>query len=141
MFKSFQISSWKLISSKAERDGILVSSDPAQGSEDSSGLVLILLSFPSIFFCLIPFSIYDLIPFFFNGSPVIWEYFQGPPRKTWYLSSFVITLALSFNLIAASYLYKRDSIGVTDWLEPFLSTGGCQDDILGFNLPQGIIYF
>ena len=56
------------------------------GSEDSSGMVLILLIFPTIFFCLLPFSIYDLIPFIFNDSTAIWEYFQEPPGKPWYLS-------------------------------------------------------
>ena len=121
---------------EAERDGILVSSDPTQGSEDSSGLVLIFLIFPSIFFCLIPFSIYDLIPFFFKGSPVIWEYFQDPPQKFWYLSMVFCTMGLGFNLMSASYLYKRDLINLMDSLPPFFSGRGCQDDVLGLSLPS-----
>ena len=121
---------------EAERDGILVSSDPTQGSEDSSGLVLIFLIFPSIFFCLIPFSIYDMIPFLFKGSPVIWEYFQEPPQKAWYLSLVVCTMGLGFNLMSSLYMYRRDSIDLTDILPPFYSGSGCQNDVLGLQLPS-----
>ena len=94
---------------ESERDGILISLDPTR--EDSAGLVFLLLIFPTLLFCVIPFSIYDLIPFLFHDSIVIWEYFQKPPRKRWICVSILLcSIALTFNLIAAWFLFQRDPI-------------------------------
>ena len=123
---------------ESERDGILVKSDPTLGSEDSSGLLFILLIFPTIFFCLIPFSIYDLIPFIFNDSVVIWEYFQEKPRKVWYISILLLTSALMFNLTCAAYFFNRDPIGLWDVMEPFFDKTNCQGDVLGLGVPSAL---
>ena len=91
---------------ESERDGILIPLDPTK--EDSAGLVFIFMLIPTILFCFIPFSIYDLIPFMFPNSFLVWEYFQRPPKKAWILLSVILcSLALSFNLATAWYLFRR----------------------------------
>ena len=121
---------------ESERDGILISVDPKRGSEDSAGLVLILLIFPTIFFCFIPFSIYDLIPFLFHDSAAVWEYFQKPPRRIWYLSILLCSFALSFNLLTATYLLLRDTIDFMTIIEPYHTDVGCATAFMGLRLPS-----
>ena len=117
---------------ESERDGIFVPYDPTR--EDSAGLVLILLIFPTILFCLIPFSIYDLIPFIFHDSLVIWEHFQKPPKKVWlYAPITICSLALGFNLKTAWYLFRRDPIEFMSDIETRMVR--CSDQFMGFNLP------
>ena len=123
---------------ESERDGLLVHSDPTLGSEDSSGLVLILLIFLTIFFCLIPFSIYDLIPFIcnFKNSFIVWEYFQDPPKRVWYCSIVLLSLGLAFHLMSGTYFLKHDPISLFDNIEPFLLGKGCEGELLGLSLPS-----
>ena len=117
---------------ESERDGLFTEYDPYY--ENSSGLALILLIFPTIFFCLIPFCIYDLIPFIFNGFFVIWENFQEPPGKAWYLSILGCSCALACNLMITTYLFKRDNNGLWEDIKPYLTT--CNEKFMGLQLPN-----
>ena len=85
---------------------------------------------------MIPFSIYDLLPFIFNDSSHVWEYFQEPPKRVWYSSIALLTMALTFNLMSATYFFKRDPIGLFDVLEPYWIKTGCQGDVFGRSLPS-----
>ena len=96
---------------ESERAGLLIPLDPTR--EDSAGLVYLLLIFPTLLFVLIPFTIYDLVPFLLNKSFIVWEQFQTPPKIIWYLSTLLCCLALSFNLSTSWYLLRRDPISFT----------------------------
>ena len=123
---------------ESERDGILVRNDPTSGIEESSGLVFVLLLLPTVFFCLLPFSIYDLVPCFLGDSPMIMKYFLDHPKPTWYLSVALQILALYFNLSMALYFFQRDPSSLFDFLPLYFVGSGCDGQIMGMELPKVI---
>ena len=140
----FTISSFAI---ESERAGILIPLDAER--EDSAGLVFLLLIFPTLFFSLIPFSIYDLIPFMFGKSFFIWEHFQRPPKKIWYSSILLCSWAFSFNLATSWYLLRRDPISFVADVKLSFDAEGCSKTILPavscyqyeFHMGAGRIYF
>ena len=123
---------------ESERDGILVRTNAKSGVEESSGLVFLLLIFPTIFYCLLPFTIYDLIPCFLSDSLAIKEYFQKPPSIVWYGSVVLHVLALIFNLGTASYFFQRDPISLFEDIKMSYNGFGCEAQVMGMTLPSYI---
>ena len=127
IFIRFTINMITMFSIEAERDGILVSNDPTLGSEDFSGLYMILLAVPTVFFCALPFSIYDLIPYIFHNSSAVWEHFQGHPNMRWYASVVICNAALFFNIFTTLYFFRRDSLSINSEIltNPFVKSSQC----------------
>ena len=115
--------------------------DPFRGTDDVSGVVFIFLIFPTLFFCFLPFSIYDFIPLIFSSSITVLEYFKKPPSRTWYLALVLCTVALFFNFSTVTYFYKRDPISLlqhNSTLSTVSNHSSCQTGIQGLTLPMVI---
>ena len=120
---------------ESERDGIMIPNDPTSGVEESSGMVFLLLIFPTIFFCLLPFSIYDLAPAILGDSLSIKEYFTNHPKPIWYASIALQTLGLIYHLGTAHYFIQRDSISITSMRPIHYVNKGCETTLFGGHLP------
>ena len=120
---------------ESERDGIMIPTDPTSGVEESSGMVFLLLVFPTIFFCLLPFSIYDLAPAILGDSLSIKEYFTNHPKPIWYASIVLQTLGLVYHLGTAHYFIQRDSISITSMRPIHYVNKGCEATFFGGHLP------
>ena len=121
---------------ESEQEGIFTASDPRDGAEESSGLVFLLLLLPTVFFCLLPLTIHDMIPVFITDSSSNWQRFQDPPHKIWYSSTVFCALALCYNLGTASHFLQRDPIEF-DWSLPTMLYDN-QCDILGLSFPSSL---
>ena len=125
----FSITTFAIVS---ELDGLFTEYNPLK--ENSSGLVYILLIFPTVFYSCSPFFIYDLIPFIFNNSLVIGYKFHKPPGRAWYLSIIWFSCVLAYNLMISTYLYKRDRVAPWEELDPYFSE--CDELFMGLQLPN-----
>ena len=119
---------------ESERDGLLVPNDPTSGVEESSGLVFVLLSFPTIFFCLLPFTIYDMLPCVLGDSLPIKKYCISRPKPVWYFSVVPHTAGLFYNLSICSYFYHRDPISFSDPISLYFIGDGYDGKVMGFEL-------
>ena len=139
LMASFSYSTLILITTfaiEAENDGLLIGNDRTRGMEESSGLVFILLIFPILYFCLLPLTVYDLIPVFINGSSAIWQRFQGHPNNIWYFMTTFHSLAFFYNLGVGMYFFERDPIDVLQQVDVHIYRTGSQQNCFGFTIVQ-----
>ena len=110
---------------ESERDGLFILVDPSDGFEKSSGLLFLLLITPVIYFCLLPCTIYDVIPVIINGSSTVWQYFLRPPKKIWYLSLTLWLFGYIYIFGIITYFMKRDPISLDANITAFRDGTSC----------------